>query len=256
MILLTRRPGNMAAAELTFMHRDPIDAALAELQHTAYRTALAAVTLAQIDLPALDGHADATFVEDTLLAFPEIFVLCRPGAVSRQGEVDSIAAALPKDRPLVRLAAPVTIDGGDVLRIGKTVYVGLSTRTNSAAITALTETLQPSGYEVVAVNVPGALHLKTAVTSPAPGLVVINRNWVDADVFAGFEQIHVSADEPFSGNTLPVGDRVFVQGLHPRTAEQLARRGIAVQLLDISEFAKAEAGLTCMSVVIPESSVR
>ena len=251
MIILTRRPGNMAAAELTFLHRDPIDAVLAETQHAAYRLALSAHASRHIDLPALEGHADATFVEDTLLAFPELFILCRPGAASRQGEVDSIAAALPDDRPLVRLATPVTVDGGDVLRIGRTVFVGLSSRTNSEAIASLSEALRPHGYEVVAVNVPGALHLKTAVTSPAPGVLVINPAWVDADAFIGFEQINVAPAEPFAGNTLPVGDRVFVQAQHQRTAELLARRGVALQLLDISEFAKAEAGLTCMSVVIP-----
>lgn len=253
--LLTRRPSaTMTDAELTFLGRDPIDVALAERQHARYRAALAGAGVAAIDLPALDSCPDATFVEDTLIALPEVFVLCRPGALSRQPEVASIAAALPGDRPVRVIDAPATIDGGDVLRIDRTLFVGLSTRTNADALAQLQAHVGPFGYSVVPVRVPGALHLKTAVTSPRPGVLVMNREWVDASAFAGFRIIDVAPGEPFAGNTLVLGDRVFVQAAHAGTAARLADAGIPTTPLDISEFAKAEAGLTCMSVLIPPAA--
>lgn len=254
MILLTRRPSaTMRDAELTFMGRAPIDLELARKQHAAYRTAVGAVTRAAIDLPALDAHPDATFVEDALLAFPEVFVLCRPGAVSRQGEVASIAEELPNDRPFVHTREPATIDGGDVLVIDRTVFVGLSTRTNREAVDTLEAALSGFDYRVVAVPVPGALHLKTAITSPCPGLVLMNPEWVDSTGFKDFDRIEVAKDEPFAGNCLVVGSSVFVQTAHRKTAERLDRHGIRTTPIDISEFAKAEAGLTCMSVLIPDA---
>lgn len=253
--LLTRRPSaTMADAELTFLGGEPIDVARAGVQHARYRAAFAATGVVPIDLPALDACPDATFVEDTLLALPELFVLCRPGAVSRQPEVASIAAALPDDRPVRHIEAPATIDGGDVLRIDRTLYVGLSTRTNAAALAQLETHVAPFGYRVIAVRVPGALHLKTAVTAPRPGLLVMNRGWVDADAFTGFRIIDVAPGEPFAGNTLVVGGQVFVQAAHAGTAARLLEAGIPTTPLDISEFAKAEAGLTCMSVVVPPAA--
>lgn len=252
MLVLTRQPGpELAEAELTFIERDPIDAALALRQHHRYQQTLAQVAGASLNLPALPNHADACFVEDALLAFPELFVLTRPGALSRQTEVDSIAHALPADRPVQRLHAPATLDGGDVLCIGRQVYVGLSTRTNAEAIAALAALLQPHAYRVHAVRVPGALHLKTAVTAIHPDLVLINPAWVDREVFADYGQVDVPADEPFAGNSLHLNGHWFVQSAHPKTAALLADFGIAPTCLDISEFAKAEAGLTCLSVLIP-----
>jgi len=244
----------MCDAELTFMGRAKIDLDLAQEQHAAYRAAVGAATRTAIDLPALDAHPDATFVEDTLLAFPGVFVLCRPGALSRQGEVASIADALPNDRPIVHTHGPATIDGGDVLVIDRTVFVGLSTRTNRDAVNSLQQALSEFDYRVVAVPVPGALHLKTAITSPCPGVVLMNPEWVDGKVFEQFDRIEVAREEPFAGNCLVVGSSVFVQTAHRRTEERLNRQGIRTSAIDISEFAKAEAGLTCMSVLIPDAA--
>lgn len=253
MQVLTRQPGlSLAQAELTYLERDRIDVALALKQHASYRQALAAVAGTSLELPELPGHADACFVEDVLLAFPELFVLTRPGAVSRQGEVSSVATALPTDRPQHRLQAPATLDGGDVLVIGKRVFVGLSTRTNTEAVSALQALLRRFGYQVEAVRVPGALHLKTAVTALHPDLVLINPAWVDREAFADYGQVEVVAEEPFAGNSLRIGQHWFMQTAHARTAEKVSEFGVEPSLLDISEFAKAEAGLTCLSVLIPE----
>jgi dimethylargininase len=253
--ILTRRPSaRMAEAELTHLARLPIDIMLAERQHGSYRTALAAAGAVGIDLPALDGYPDCAFVEDTLVALPELFVLCRPGAASRLGEVDSVAAALPSDRPVVRIEAPATVDGGDVLWMGRTLFVGRSTRTTDAGIAALARAVASFGYHVEPVSVGAALHLKTAVTALGPDRVLINPALVDDAPFRVFEAVRPDEREPFAGNCLQIGDRIFMQAAHPRTAGRVAAAGYAVELIDISEFAKAEAGLTCMSVLIPPAA--
>lgn len=252
---LTRRPGpEMAtAAELTHMDRQPIAMTRALAQHDAYRAALAGAGLAVIDLPALAGHADAAFVEDVALAFPEMLVLTRPGAASRQGEVAALAPHLPDDRPHAGVTAPATIDGGDVLVIGRDVFVGLSRRTNAAAVEQLTALLAPFGYRVIAVAVPGALHLKTAATALAGDLVLLNPEWIDAVAF-GRRWLAVDPAEPFGANTLHAGGRIFHAAASPRTRARIEAEGFAVTPLDISEFAKAEAGLTCLSILVPPAA--
>ena len=252
--VLTRRPcTRLGEGALTFLERAIVDVALAERQHTAYRAAMTAAGAVVIDAPANDSFPDSTFVEDVLLAFPECFVLCRPGTASRVDEPQLMAAHLPQDRPLFAIAAPATLDGGDVLTIGREVFVGLSTRTNQVAHIQLSQLLVPFGYGVQPVHVNGSLHLKTAVTAPRDDLLVANTAWVDVAAFGTRRIIEVDPAEPFAGNTLRVGDRLFAQACHPRTAERLEGEGLSPALLDISEFAKVEAGLTCMSVVIPWS---
>jgi len=254
---ITRRPSpRLAECELTHMAREPIDAGLAERQHAAYRAALAACGLAVVDLPALDEHPDGCFVEDVAIALPELFVLTRPGAASRRGEVDALAACLGDDRPVERLAGPATLDGGDVLAIGRHLFVGRSTRTNEAGVAALAAIVRRHGYSVTAIEVPGALHLKTAATALADDLVLINPAWVPPDRFAPMRHLAVAADEPFAGNSLRAGRRIVMQASHARTAETIGRTGFAVDLVDISEFAKAEAGLTCMSILVPDPRAR
>lgn len=247
---LTRRPGReLAGAELTHLQRHPIDPDLADRQHLAYREALAKLGCALIDLPALDGFADAPFVEDVVLAFPEILVLTRPGAASRRGEVESVAAVLPADRTLARLEHPARLDGGDVLRIGRSVWIGLSSRTNQDGADALERLLQSFGYEVAVIPVAGALHLKTAATALPDGRRLVNPDWIDASRLGSAACLSVDPREPFAANSLWVGQRGLVCA--PRTAESLKREGFEVELVDISEFAKAEGGLTCLSVLIP-----
>lgn len=250
--VLTRRPGlRLAEAELTHIGRTEIDVALAAVQHAAYRAAMAQSGAELIDLPSLEAFPDSVFVEDALLALPECFIMCRPGAASRRGETRSLSACAPKDRPMARITGAATLDGGDVLVVERSIFIGLSTRTNLAAIDQMRTLLSPFGYDVTTVPLGEALHLKTAVTAPRPDLVALNPRWVDRALFARFDQVEVALEEPFSGNTLRVGDALFVQAAHPRMAERLAAKGVMASTLDIGEFAKAEAGLTCMSVVIP-----
>jgi dimethylargininase len=251
-VAITRRPGaDLARGELTHLPRTPIDIDRAEGQHHAYRAAIAALGLAIVDLPALDDHPDAVFVEDGLIALPEVFVLCRPGADSRAGEVATLASATPDDRPVRRLGPPARLDGGDVLRIGRTLFVGRSGRTNAAAVEQLAAILAPFGYGVEAVALAGALHLKTAVTAPDDETLLYNPAWVDPAAFGSRRRIEVAPDEPFAANVLPLAGRLFVQAAHPATGDRLASAGFDVLPIDTSELAKAEAGLTCMSVIVP-----
>lgn len=252
---LTRLAGpRLADAQLTHLERSRIDVALARQQHQAYRAALSNLGLEVEVLPALDGFPDAPFVEDVALSFPEVNVACRPGAPSRAGEVDSLLPSLGLDRPLRRLTAPATLDGGDVLRVGREVFVGRSTRTNDEALGQLAALLGPHGYRVQAVTVKGALHLKTAVTSLPDGRLLLNRAWLDASAFGDFSVVEVDPTEPFAGNCLHVGGPVLLPSAFPRTAERLTHAGLTVRPVELSEFGKAEAGLTCLSVLVDVSA--
>jgi dimethylargininase len=253
-LILTRQPcTTMDAAELTHMARAPIDMNRARIQHAAYQAALAATGAEVISLAPLDDHPDCCFVEDTVLAFPACFVLTRPGAASRQGEVAPMALALPKDRPILHLAAPATLDGGDVMRVGKQIFVGRSNRTNAAGIAALADTVAPFGYKVTGVDMAGALHLKTAVTALAPDRLLVNPAWLKSDLFDTWHRIEVAPEEPFAANHVSVNGKTFMAAAHPQTAARLASAGFDVTVLEVDEFAKAEGGLTCMSVVVPPS---
>jgi dimethylargininase len=252
---LTRRPAaDMGGVELTHIKREPIDGAVAGGQHDAYRAALADAGADLIDLPPLAAHPDAVFVEDVLLALPEAFVLTRPGALSRRGEVASVEAALPADRPVLRLAEPATLDGGDVLRLGRTLYVGRSSRTNEAGVDALRGALSPWNYRVEGVDLAGALHLKTVVSPLPGGVLLIDPKFFPADPFDGASRIEIHPAEPEAPNSVCPGGRVILQMSCPRTAERVFRAGFEVALLDVGEFNKAEAGLSCMSVLIPAAA--
>ncbi len=248
---LVRAPSSqMADAELTHMARTPIDFALARQQHSAYRAALEAAGLEVRCLPALIGYPDCAFVEDAVLALPEILVELRPGAAARRGEVASVIAAVSDGRGAARIEAPATVDGGDVLPIGREIYVGLSTRTNADGVASLTAILQPLGYRVTAVQVARSLHLRTAVTALGEA-IVLNPAWVDAAAFGARERIEAGRDEPFGANVVCVGETAIVQAAAPGVRAAIERAGWRTIAVDIGEFAKAEAGLTCMSVLVP-----
>ena len=247
---LVRRPSPFmaTACELTHMSRAPIDMNLALQQHAHYVQTLTNLGLEVTVLPPLDGHADCAFVEDTFILLPEIAIQCRLGAVARLGEGDSIAREFTNIE-MAMIEAPATIEGGDVLRIDRTLYVGLGTRTNKAGINALAEIVEPLGYVVVAISTPGALHLKTACTGLSPSVFLANRDWIEAKALGDVQFVDVDPSEPFGGNTLTVGDTILFPAAHPKTAAKVGALGFKTALIDISEFAKAEAGLTCMSLL-------
>jgi dimethylargininase len=237
--------------ELTHLTREPIDAARAVTQHEAYEAALRDLRLAVRRIAPAPDHADGVFVEDAAVILEDLAVIARPGAASRRGEVEGVAAALAPFRPLARMPAPCTLDGGDVLVAGRTLFVGATGRTNAAGHAWLRETLEPRGYDIRVVPVSGCLHLKTAVTRVGPGAFLLNPAWVRTDAFAGATLIPVDPAEPYAANALVVGSTVLMADGAARTRERLESRGFVVRVMEISELAKAEAGVTCCSLVVP-----
>ena len=234
---------------LTHLERAPINLERARTQHAAYEAVLAELGCQVHRLGADEGMPDSVFIEDTAVVLDEVAVITRPGAPSRRGETAAVTTALAEHRRLVRLEAPARLDGGDVLVVDRRVFVGRSERTNMTGIRQLRDALRKHGYTVEAVSLHGCLHLKTAVSRVGDGRLVINRNWVPAEAFAGFDRIDVDASEPFAANALRVGDRVIYPAEFPRTGERLRAAGIDVVPVPADELAKAEGGVTCCSLV-------
>ena len=250
LIALTRPvPRSLEACELTHLERTPIDVVRAAAQHEAYEHALRSLGCSVLRIPASPDHPDSVFVEDTAVVLDEVAIITRPGAQSRRGETAAVAQSLSHYRELRRISEPATMDGGDVLRLGRVLYVGVGARTNGTAVEQLRGHLTPFGYEVEALDVDGCLHLKSAVTELRPGLVLINPAWVEARRFAPHQAIEVDPLEPFAANVLRIGDDVLSAAAHERTNARLRSAGLSVATVDVSELAKAEAGLTCCSLV-------
>lgn len=239
----------LAEAELTHLDRSSVDVDRAREQHRDYRRTLVDLGLQVVHAPPLPEHPDGVFVEDALVVVGDLGILTRPGAASRRGEVVTLAPLLG-DLGLRRadITAPATLDGGDVLQVDSTVYVGRSSRTNDAAIDQLRTLLEPGGRRVVAVEVPGALHLKTAATALPDGTVLAVPGWVEIGAFGDREV--VTAPEPAGADVLLVGETVVVSTSAPRTAGLVAARGWPVVTVEIDEFERVEAGPTCLSVLL------
>jgi dimethylargininase len=250
MIALTRPvPASIASCELTHLTRVPIDLAHVRMQHADYERVLAKAGCDVRQLAPAHDHPDSVFVEDTAVVLDAIAIITRPGAESRRGETAAVAEALAMHRKLKFLSAPGTLDGGDVLRLGRTLYVGVGSRTNAAGVSQLTEIAKPHGYDVRSVNVGRCLHLKSAVTQASAELIVVNPKWVDASVFEGYRAIDVDPSEPAAANVVLIGDRVLCAASHERTNERLQKAGLDLLLVDVSELAKAEGAVTCCSII-------
>jgi dimethylargininase len=245
----------LAACELTHQPRVPIDVEVARAQHREYEAALAAAGYRVEQIDADGDMPDSVFVEDIAIVFDELAILTRPGADSRRREVPAIAAALAAHRPLHVIQPPATADGGDVLVAGRRVFVGRSTRTNDAAVTQMRRILDPFGYMVAATEVRECLHLKSAVTALDETRLLVNPRWIDPAAFDGFTLVEVAPEEPAAANVLRLADRIVVAKAYPRTAERIAALGFRVELVDASEFAKAEGAVTCCSLIIPGARV-
>jgi dimethylargininase len=246
MLALTRVVSpNLANCELEFLERQQIDAARAAAQHRCYEKCLESLGLHVISLPAEPDLPDSVFVEDPAIVLDEVAIMCRTGAESRRKEADSIAPAVAPFRELKRIRAPATLEGGDVMRIGKHLYTGISRRTNLEGIRQLAELVAPFGYAVVPVQVSGSLHLKSAMCSLGDGIILANREWIEPPT--GFHVIDVV--EPWSANVLRIDDTVLMPASFPQTRDLLERAGFRIMTVDISELQKAEAGVTCSSLI-------
>ena len=251
MIAFTRPvPDSITECELTHLERQPIDVANARRQHAAYEQALRSLGCDVRQLPALGDHPDSVFIEDTAFVVDECAVVARPGAESRRGETPAVAEALRPLRRLYHIEGPGTLDGGDVLRVGKHVYVGASTRSNEDGSRQLADALSSHGYAVRRVPMRDCLHLKTAVSALPDDAVLLDGRCVDEASFDGARAHHIHPDEREGANVLVIGDVVIVPASAPRTRDSLDAAGYQTMTLDASELAKAEGGLTCCSLLL------
>jgi dimethylargininase len=241
--------------ELGFLPRQKIDIRKAAAEHHEYEGCLRDLGVTVVSLPPEPDLPDSVFVEDPAVVVAEVAVMTRMGAPSRREEATALAPVLARYRPLRWMQEPATLEGGDVLRVGMTLYVGLSARTNQAGIDQLSEYLRPFGYSAEPVPIRGCLHLKSACTCLDPETALVNRSWLDPGVFQGLRIVEVPSLEPRAANVLAIGGTVLVPTAFPRTAALLERLGWKVRPLDISELMKAEAGLTCSSILVETGAI-
>src|SRR5438552_1836623 len=242
--------------ELSFHPRQPIDVAKAIAQHKAYQDCLAGLGVRVVSLTAEPELPDAVFVEDPAVVVDEVAVISIMGVPSRRPEARSLADALSRYRPVKFLREPATLDGGDVLRVGRFVFAGLSRRTNRQGITQLDDILRSYDYQVQPVEVRGCLHLKSACSYIGHDTILLNRSWIDAERFRGFQLLDVPDEEPAAANALLIKDVVIIPASFPKTRALLEERGFRVQTIDLSELQKAEAGITCGSLILNHEGPR
>ena len=235
--------------ELSFIPRQPINLEIARAQHLAYEQLLEKLGARVVSLPAEPDLPDSMFVEDPAIVLDELALIFPLGTESRRPEAVSLAQAVSKFRRLEHVTLPGTIEGGDVLRIGRKLFVGLSKRSNAAGIRQLAAILVPYRYEVIAVPVTGCLHLKSAVTCLGRDTLLANRAWFDPAPFSGYHWIDVDPAEPHAANALALVNTIIFPASFPRTCARIEARGFHVTPLDISELQKAESGLTCSSLI-------
>jgi dimethylargininase len=247
---LTRLPSpRLSECQLTYLERAPIDFDRILAEHAAYRQTLAGCGANVIALQAEAEFPDCAFVEDTAVVLDEFAVICRSGTTSRRGEESQVAAILQSCRLLKQIVAPATLEGGDVLRLGKTLFVGLSSRTNAAGIEQLAEFSHLFDYTVRTVRVHGCLHFKTACTALPDGRLLVNPDWIDMTALHDFPVVTVPVDEPWAANVVVLGDEVIAEAGHEQTIEMLGILGFVVHPVPLGEFAKAEGGTTCLSLL-------
>jgi dimethylargininase len=221
----------------------------ARAQHHAYEALLAELGAHVISLPEEPDLPDSMFVEDPAIVLDEVAVICPLGTESRRKEAATMQAGLENYRKLAHIKLPGTLEGGDVLRVGKKVFVGATARSNPEGIRQLAAILDHYGYDVTGIPVTGCLHLKSAVTSLGGHRLLANREWFGWKRMAGFEWVDVDPSEPQAGNALAIGDSVIFPSSFPKTRARIEAHGLKVLPLDISELQKAESGLTCSSLL-------
>jgi dimethylargininase len=251
LIAITRAVSSaLANCELSFVERKPIDLERARAQHHSYGLLLGKLGAKVISLPEESELPDSMFVEDPAIVLDELAIICPLGTETRRKEAPSLARALEKYRKLSYVKLPGTVEGGDVLRVGKKIFVGVTRRSNPEGIRQLAVIVAAYGYELTAVPVTGCLHLKSAVTFLGQNTLLGNRAWFDWQRLPGFEWVDVHPTERHAGNALQIGGAVIFPAAFPHTAELIKEKGFRLELIDISELQKAESGLTCSSLLL------
>jgi dimethylargininase len=254
LIAITRKVSSaLERCELSYIPRQAIDLEKARAQHRAYEDLLDKLRARVVSLPEEPELPDSMFVEDPAIVLDEIAVICSLGSETRRKEAPSVAAALEKYRALAHIKLPGTLEGGDVLRVGKKLFAGITQRSNPEGIRQLAVIAGKFGYETKGVPVNGCLHLKSAVTYLGRNTLLGNRSWFDAGRLAGFEWLDVDASEPHAGNALTIGETVIFPASFPKTREKIETAGFKAVSLDIGELQKAESALTCSSLLFEAS---
>ena len=249
-IAITRRISpSINQCELTHLERETIDFGRACSQHRQYEEALKSLGVEVISLPVDPGLPDSVFVEDAALVLDELAILTHPGAASRRPEVAAIESALEPYREIFRIQPPGTLDGGDILKVGRRIFIGQTSRSSAAAIEQMKAIVEPHGYQVLEVPVTGCLHLKSAVTQVGPDTLLINPDWVSKDDFPGLNFIEVDPSEPGAANAVLLDETIIYPTSFPRTRAKIEKAGIRMVTVDADELAKAEGAVTCCSLI-------
>jgi dimethylargininase len=250
LIALTRGVSpSFGDCELQDLTRQAIDIPKALEQHRSYQNCLADFGAHVVEIPADPLCPDCVFVEDPVMVVEQAAVMTRMGVESRRKEGAAIEEELSRFRPILGLTEPATLEGGDVMRVGQTLYVGLSRRTNQEGIRQLGELLAPFGHHIVPVPVHGCLHLKSACCYLGKQTILANRDWIDTGALRDLNIIDVPIEERRGANVLRIGDTLILPASCPRTHEILIRAGFQIRIVDVSEFEKAEGAVTCKSVL-------
>jgi dimethylargininase len=235
--------------ELSFQERQPINIVKAIEQHRAYEVSLQQLGVAIVSLPTEPDLPDSVFVEDAAVVLDQVAVIPIMGAPSRRAEIETLIPVLATHRRIELLRPPSVLDGGDVVRAGNKIFVGLSRRTNRDAVDQLSEIAGPLGYRVEPIQLRDILHLKSACSYLGDDTMLINPTFVDAAAFDGFKFINVAEDEPAAANVLAINGSIIIPKSFPQTAELLRQAGFRICAVDVSELQKAEAGVTCCSLI-------
>ena len=244
---------NLEACELTYRVREKIDYGKAWLQLEHYCKLLRRWDVDLVAIPSSQQYPDCCFVQDTAVVLDEVCVMASMGATKRRGETSEVEKAMSRFRRIERILLPATLDGGDVVQVGRRLFVGLSSRTNGRGIEALCRIVEPLGYTVVPVMVNGGLHLTTGCGVLNDETVLLNPRWLDSRAFKGVRQLHVSEDEPWAANTIRINEMVCLEQGAPRTMDLVQPYAGSIETLDISEFRKAEGSLSCLSLIFRDA---
>lgn len=244
---ITRKPGENFARGITTVDLGPPDYTLMVYQHARYIDILRSLGLEVVVLDTLEAYPDAYFVEDTAVVLPEVAIIANPGAMSRNGEQHAIEPVLSKYRIVKHIKPPGTLDGGDVLQVGKQVFVGISQRTNKKGAEQFGMIVSEYGYNWTPIMVESGLHLKSSVNFVGKNSLIITQDLADLEQFQTYMLIVPEESEAYAANTLWVNDTLIMPKGFPNTKRRLEYLGLPIIELDVSEARKMDGGLTCLS---------
>ncbi len=245
---IIRKPAKTFARGLSTSNLGSPDYDLILKQHGAYVEALRFIGLDVIELEEEPVYPDAHFVEDTAVVTPDVAVITNPGALPRRGEEDSIAPVLAKYRRTAQIEAPATVDGGDVLMVGKHFFIGISERTNKAGAGQLGNILENCGNTWEPIAVGAGLHLKSSINFVGNKTLIAVEDFANLAEFKNYDKIIVDPTEKYAANTLWINDHLLIPKGFPDTRRKLSSLGLEIIELDMSEVRKMDGGLTCLSL--------